>query len=148
MKGRKHEQFSNNPEGLKDLDTGQLQALWIEIFKEQRRPQGNELVIRKIAHFLQERAHGGLPVRAQNQLNRLVAGGVTKAINKYAFEDNHQLVREWNGKKYNVAILGKDKFQYEGRIYKTLSAVAKEITGAHWSGPLFFGLRKQANGQG
>jgi hypothetical protein len=142
MKGRKHKQFSNNPEGLKALDTGQLQALWGEIFKGQRRPHGNELVIRKIAYFLQEQAHGGMSVRTQNQLNRLVAGGVAQSVNKYTLEKNHQLVREWNGKKYNVAILGKDLFQYDGRIYKSLSAVAKEITGAHWSGPLFFGLRK------
>jgi len=147
MKGRKHEQFSNNPDGLKALDTRQLQALWADLFKGQRRLQSNELVIRKIAYFLQERAHGGLPVRIYNQLTRLVEGGATQPINKYSFENSYELVREWNGKKYNVAVLGKDKFQYDGRIYKTLSAIAKEITGAHWSGPLFFGLRKQSNGQ-
>ena len=148
MKGRKYEQFSNNLDGLKALNTGQLQALWTEIFKGQRRPQSNELLIRKIAHFLQERAQGGVSVRAQNQLSRLVEEGVTQPVNKYTLENNHQLVREWNGQKYNVAVLGKDRFQYDGRIYKTLSAVAKEITGAHWSGPLFFGLRKQANERG
>ena len=143
MKSRKYEQFSNNPDGLKALDTGQLQALWVEIFKEQRRPQSNDLLIRKIAYFLQEQVHGGMSVRAQNQLNRLVEKKVEQPINKYTFEGNHQLIREWKGKKYNVAVLGKEKFQYDGRVYKTLSAVAKEITSAHWSGPLFFGLRKQ-----
>ena len=147
MKSRKHEQFSNNPDGLKALDAKELRALWTDIFKGQRWPQSKELVIRKIAYFLQEEAHGGMSVRTQNQLNRLVEGGLTQPINKYTFESNHQLVREWNGKKYNVAVLGKDKFQYDGRIYKTLTAIAKEITGAHWSGPLFFGLRKQANGE-
>ena len=147
MKGKKHEQYSNNPDGLKALDTEQLQALWADIFKGLRRPQSNELIIRKIAYFLQEQAQGGLSVRTQNQLRRLIEDPVDQPINKYTLENNHQLVREWNDKKYNVAVLGKNRFQYEGRIYKTLSAVAKEITGAHWSGPLFFGLRKQSNGQ-
>jgi hypothetical protein len=147
MKSRKHEQYCNNPAALKTLDTGQLQELWTAIFKGQRRPQSTDLIMYKIAYFLQAQARGGLSVKAQNHLNRLIDGPVSQPINKYSFENDQQLVREWNGKKYNVAILDKDKFQYDCRIYKTLTAVAKEITGAHWSGPLFFGLRKQANGQ-
>lgn len=147
MKDRKYEQYSNNPEALKTLDAKQLRALWVDIFRKRGRPQSNELTIRKIAYFLQERAHGGLSVRVQNQLRRLIEEPAEQPINKYTFESNHQLVREWNGKKYNVTVLGKEKFQYDGRIYKTLSAVAKEITGAHWSGPLFFGLRKQSSDQ-
>lgn len=89
-----------------------------------------------------------MSVRAQNQINRLIEGKVQQPLNKYTFETSQQLVREWGGKKYHVVVLGKNQFQYDGRVYKTLSAIAKEITGAHWSGPLFFGLRKQANGKG
>lgn len=104
--------------------------------------------IREIAHLLQERARGGMSVRTQNQLNRLVEGKTRQPVNKYTFDSNSQIVREWNRKKYYVAVLGKNAFKYDGKVYKTLSAVAKEITGAHWSGPLFFGLRKQGNGEG
>lgn len=147
MKGRKYEQYCDNPEALKSLDTSQLQALWAAIFKGRRRPQSNDIIISQISYFLQEQKYGGMPVRAQNQLNRLIEGKVQKPLNKYTLDHSQQLVREWNGRKYHVAILGKDEFQYNGKVYKTLSAIAKEITGAHWSGPLFFGLRKQANGQ-
>jgi hypothetical protein len=147
MKGRKYEQYSNNPDALKALDTVQLQALWSALFKQQRRPQSNDLIMHKIAYILQVRAHGGLSVRSQNQLNRLICGVIKKSVNKYTFENNHQLVREWNGKKYIVAVQGGDRFLYDGRVYKTLTAVARQITGAHWSGPLFFGLRKYKNDQ-
>ena len=147
MKNGKYEQYSNNIEGLKGLDTAKFQALWTEIFKGRRRPQSNDIIIGQIAYFLQEQKYGGMSVRAQNQLDRLIEGKVQQSINKYTFEHSQHLVREWNGKKYIVAVQGKDEFQYNGKVYKTLSAIAKEITGAHWSGPLFFGLRKQTNGQ-
>lgn len=147
MKSSKYEQYCDNPEALKDLNIAQLQALWAAIFKGRRRPQSNDIIISQIAYFLQEQKYGGLSVRAQNQLNRLIEGKVQKPINKYTFNYSQQLIREWNGKKYHVAVLGKNEFQYNGKTYKTLSAIAKEITGAHWSGPLFFGLRRQANGQ-
>ena len=147
MKGREYAQYYNNLECLKSLDMWQLQALWATIFKGLRRPQSNEIIIYKISYFLQEQTQSGLSVRAQNQLNRLIEGTVNQPVNKYMFESNQQLVREWNGIKHHVSVLGKNAFQYNGRDYKTLSAIAKKITGAHWSGPLFFGLRKQTDGK-
>lgn len=145
MRYRKYAQYCDNPEALKGLNKAQLEDLWSVIFKGRRRPQSNDIIISQISYFLQEQRHGGLSVRAQNQLNRQIEGKVQQPLNKYTFEKSQQLVREWNGKKYHVAILSKNEFQYDGKIYKTLSAIAKEITGAHWSGPLFFGLRKQSN---
>lgn len=148
MKGSKFEQYCDNPDILKSLSAGQLQAIWCALFKHRRQPRSRDLVIREIAHLLQERVRGGMSVRTQNQLNRLVEGKTRQPVNKYTFDSNSQIVREWNGKKYYVAVLGKNTFKYDGKVYKTLSAVAKEITGAHWSGPLFFGLRKQGHGEG
>ncbi|MBF0311688.1 MAG: DUF2924 domain-containing protein [Magnetococcales bacterium] len=52
-----------------------------------------------------------------------------------------RLIREWQGVEYVVTVLD-DGFEYQGRKFKSLSSVAKAITGTHWSGPLFFGLRK------
>jgi hypothetical protein len=49
------------------------------------------------------------------------------------------LVREWNGRTYQVEVLEKG-FQLDGKPYRSLSAIARKITGAHWSGPRFFGL--------
>ena len=148
MKSDKYERFLNNPEDLQALETDQLRTIWRALFKDRCQPRSRDLVIREIVHLLQERAHGGMSVRAQNQMSRLVDGKVQQSVNKYTFDSNSQIVREWNGKKYHVAVLGKNAFKYDGKHYKTLSAVAKEITGAHWSGPLFFGLRKQGHGEG
>ena len=92
MKSRKYEQYSNNIEGLKSLDTAELQALWAAIFKGRRRPQSNDIIISQIAYFLQEQKHGGLSVRSQNQLNRLIEGKVQKPLNKYTLDHSQQLV--------------------------------------------------------
>jgi hypothetical protein len=54
-----------------------------------------------------------------------------------------QLVREWNGRPYRVEVI-EDGFVLDGKTYSSLSAIAKMITGAHWSGPRFFGLNKVA----
>lgn len=50
------------------------------------------------------------------------------------------LIREWNGRRYQVEVVD-DGFRLDGRSYRSLTAVAKVITGVHWSGPRFFGLR-------
>ena len=56
-----------------------------------------------------------------------------------------QLVREWNGRTYRVEVVA-EGFRMDGRVYASLSAVAKRITGATWSGPRFFGLVTRAGG--
>ena len=58
-----------------------------------------------------------------------------------ALSPGNQLVREWNGRIYRVLVLD-DGFELDGRRYRSLSAVARHITGAAWSGPRFFGLKK------
>ena len=54
-----------------------------------------------------------------------------------------RLVREWNGQTYTVSVI-EEGFVYKDRVWTSLSAIAKDITGAHWSGPRFFGLHKAA----
>lgn len=53
-----------------------------------------------------------------------------------------RLVREWNGRMHSV-LVSEDGFELDGKLYPTLSAVARRITGAHWSGPRFFGLKRR-----
>lgn len=52
-----------------------------------------------------------------------------------------RLVREWNGRPYTVSVI-EEGFVYKDKVWSSLSAIAKDITGAHWSGPRFFGLNK------
>jgi hypothetical protein len=56
-----------------------------------------------------------------------------------------RLVRDWNGQRYDVLVTH-DGFEFEGRPYKSLTAIAKAITGTHWNGPHFFGLRRKQGG--
>ena len=57
-----------------------------------------------------------------------------------------QLVREWNGRTYQVQVV-EDGFHMDGKVWKSLSAIAKNITGTDWSGPRFFGLNSRAAGR-
>ena len=56
-----------------------------------------------------------------------------------------RLVRQWRGQTHTV-LVGEDGFEYEGQRYRSLTVIAERITGAHWSGPRFFGLSKRARG--
>ncbi|MGJ8563116.1 MAG: DUF2924 domain-containing protein [Alphaproteobacteria bacterium] len=66
-----------------------------------------------------------------------------KAPARLALVPGARLVREWNGQAYTVSVI-KEGFVYKDRTWSSLSAIAKDITGAHWSGPRFFGLDKAA----
>jgi hypothetical protein len=85
--------------------------------------------------------HGGLPVRLRREL--LGAKG-SKQFSKLAsfsqpLAADSELVREWNGRTYRVAVL-EDGYRLDEKTYPSLTAVARRITGANWSGPRFFGL--------
>jgi hypothetical protein len=71
-----------------------------------------------------------------NDVNRTEASSAGRALLA-----GNQLVREWNGRVYRVLVLD-DGFELDGRTYRSLSAVARHITGAAWSGPRFFGLKR------
>jgi hypothetical protein len=65
--------------------------------------------------------------------------GRPKPTRQSALRPGTHLVREWNGRTYQIEVLD-DGFQMDGKRYRSLSAIARKITGAHWSGPRFFGL--------
>lgn len=132
---------------LKRVDKKTLHAFWVECFGSREKPSSHDLTIRYIARHVQEKAYGGLPARTRTQLNRLVAGRVQAPIKKYELLPNTILKREWNGQTYIIYVHDKKRLEYNGREYRSLSTIAKVITGSHWSGPLFFGLRKDKRGK-
>ena len=106
---------------------------------------GRSFLVRAIAYSLQEEAFGGLKPSAQRILDR-VCDGHGEAARKPGPRSptgvGTVLIREWRGVSHRVIVLDNDVV-YRGRRYKSLSEVARAITGAHWSGPLFFGLKRR-----
>ena len=107
-----------------------------------------DLMIRAIIYKLQERAYGGLSRAAARKLEQARAArrsrGTAKPAQPISLKPGTRLVREWRGVTHTVLVQA-DGIEWRGRRYPSLSVVAREITGAHWSGPRFFGLRKPAS---
>lgn len=94
-----------------------------------------------VAQRLQERRHGALPVLVARELKRLATEGpgAEPARRRVELTPGTRLVREWNGQTVTVEVLDKG-FTYADRAWRSLSEIARHVTGAHWSGPRFFGL--------
>jgi hypothetical protein len=103
-------------------------------------------LIRVIAYRLQEEAFGGLKPSAHQILDRVFNGrgdAAQQRSPKPHAGTGTVLIREWRGVRHRVVVLDNDVV-YRDRRYKSLSEVARAITGARWSGPLFFGLKHRA----
>jgi hypothetical protein len=109
-----------------------------------QRPSGPDLLRRGIAYRLQEQRYGGLSTSVQRQLNQLIKVLTKKCTGHIELPKRVKygavLMRLWKGKSYRVTVLD-DGFACEGRVYNSLSEIAREITGTRWNGPRFFGLR-------
>jgi Protein of unknown function (DUF2924)/Protein of unknown function (DUF3489) len=106
-----------------------------------------DLLIRGISYKLQERAYGGLAMATARKLERASADplgrGAVKPAPLISLRPGTRLVREWRGVTHMVLIHA-DGIEWCGQRYPSLSVVAQEITGARWSGPRFFGLRRRS----
>jgi hypothetical protein len=129
---------------LKTRSTRELRDMWRELFGKEPPVLGRRYLEDRIAFKTQELSFGGLPERARRKLDALVAQLEPKAARR---RDpgrpiaGTQLRRDWKGIEHIVTVREHD-FEYEGRPYRSLSAVAREITGTRWNGWLFFGLRR------
>ena len=131
---------------LSKLDTDELRARWKAMSgKALSREIGRSFLIRAIAYRLQERAYGGLKPATCRSLARAVEGtasGSAKRTQTRRAQAGTILIRKWQGTAHRVTMLD-DGVSFNGRRYRSLSEVARAITGSHWSGPRFFGLRSQ-----
>jgi hypothetical protein len=92
-----------------------------------------------ILHEQQCLAHGRVPKQVLKRLRSIANGKVPDTCMASSLKPGAHLMREWNGRTYQVEVI-REGFVMDGQTYKSLSAVAKHITAAHWSGPRFFGL--------
>jgi hypothetical protein len=117
---------------LIELPDTALGAEWRRIYQSEAPRLSADLLRRGIAYRLQERAYGKLPPKVA----RVLASGGRAAPELTA---GTRLVREWNGRTIDV-IVTENGMVWEGRTYRSLSAITREVTGTAWSGPRFFGI--------
>ena len=129
---------------LPTLDLGELRELWCDLYKTEAAPHlSRELLVRAVAYRMQEVASGGLRPELQRQLRQIgleLQQTGRLRIRRPQLKPGTRLMREWRGRSHEVLVLD-DGFSWQGTHYRSLSAIARKITGTAWSGPLFFGLR-------
>ena len=137
---------------LTNYSKSELLPLWRKLPTRDKPPKANKVLLRELAYRFQEQAHGNLDKNTTVSLRRHMStfaqsldGGKaskpTRANKKTIFEAGSQIRKKWQGQEFIVKVLGQRLFEYNGQTYKSLSAVARSITGQHLSGPLFFDLK-------
>ena len=133
---------------LARLDAPALRRLWQEHYgcPAPKRTRA-DFLRRAIAYRIQEKAYGGLRAATVRRLKRLgeelAASGRITTTSTSRIQPGARLMREWNGETHVVDV-AEDGYRWRGRTYRSLSVIARQITGARWSGPRFFGLNGKA----
>src|SRR5215469_12785066 len=143
MSGRHHERCKEALSRLSTLDLGELRELWCQLYKTKTAPRlSRELLVRAVAYRLQEVASGGPRLELQRRLRQigLELQQTGRLRIRSRLKPGTRLLREWRGRNHEVLVLDHG-FSWQGTHYRSLSAIARRITGTAWSGPLFFGLR-------
>ena len=117
-----------------------LKAEWEKVHGEEPPHIAASLLARALAFDAQCAAKGGAGERMRQRLMGMGAGAVRSAPTPM-LAPGTQLVREWGGTSHHVLVEEKGRCSYKGQSFASLSAVARHITGAHWSGPRFFGVK-------
>ncbi len=130
---------------LKTTAVGDLKQKWRDLFDREPPPYNRRFLEIRLAYRIQELAYGGLAEETLERLDALADELDGKTPRRRSSLDSRpisgtRLIREWNGAEHCVTVRHAD-FEYQGRPYKSLSAVAKHITGTQWNGLIFFGLK-------
>ena len=129
---------------LPHLPMENLWALWDDFFEQRPNHHHRTYLESRLAYKLQERAFGGLSPSARRRLEKI---GETGIVPNLSHREANRLLpgtvltREYDGVEHQVSVRSPGGFEYAGRRYKSLSAIARAITGTQWSGPAFFGLK-------
>ena len=134
---------------LSELPMLEIKLLWRRLFSAETPTHNRQFLERRIAYKLQEvecrKENRALLERNQRRIAALVdTGKLKKRDRDYRPVPGTMLTREYHGVIYRVTATADDQYEFEGRLYPSLSVIAREITGTRWSGPLFFGLKAPA----
>jgi hypothetical protein len=151
--------------GLRRMTVGELREKYLAAFGEETRSGNKDFLRKRIAWRIQEFAEGGLSERARQRAEELARDAdlrlrapdpeklAGKTVVRQLPVSNDRrlpmpgtiLTREYRGGTVTVTVLD-GGFAYEGQVYRSLTAVAKAVTGTHWNGFHFFGLRQKGGG--
>lgn len=130
---------------LQNLSLLQLKAKWVELYGKPLKGARRDFLIRGTAYRLQELVYGGLSAKTRRRLQQLAKQFARNPDHRPSvapdLKPGCRLLREWRGVMHEVVVLEKG-FRCRDQTYRSLSEVARLITGTRWSGPLFFGLKK------
>jgi len=133
---------------LKAMKTSELKAQWRELFDSEPPPFNRRYLESRLAYRIQELAYGGLKPETVKRLERLGeeldGGDRSKSRIRADLKPivGTRLIREWQGVEHVVTVTA-DGYEWQGRPYKSLSSVARAITGTRWNGWVFFGLKNR-----
>lgn len=131
---------------LKSTPVAGLKQKWRELFEHEPPPYNRRFLESRLAYRIQELAFGDLRPEILERLDALADELEDKGSKRRSSLQNRpiagtRLIREWRGVEHSVTVRQQD-FEYQGRPYKSLSAIARQITGTNWNGLIFFGLKK------
>ena len=131
----------------------ELRKLWRSMYEKEPPAYNRQFIMSRLAYRIQEIAYGGLSDETKTKIKDVLVSSNMGGRKSTACKANQRirkqnmpvygtrLVRDWNGRRYEViAVPG--GFEYDGMLFRSLSAIAKVITGTHWNGKLFFGIAK------
>jgi len=131
--------------GLRGLPRADLAALWQRLFKKPA-PAGirREFLVPFLAYKIQENAYGGLGTRTRAELRRIAKDVENSQVSsghphRVQMRTGMRILREWRGEIHEVLVTDVG-YEYRGISYRSLSELARKITGTRWSGPAFFKL--------
>jgi hypothetical protein len=134
---------------LPKTPTPELKQMWRDLYDKEPPGFSRSYLVSRLAYRIQELAYGGLNPATRAGLDALADALDPKAARKRIVNGpvvGTQLIREWRGIEKKVTVLA-DGFEWEGRRYRSLSAVARGITGTQWNGWAFFGLKRPGRGK-
>jgi Protein of unknown function (DUF2924) len=138
---------------LPALSKAELLTRWRERLKQAPPSHLNKpILVPLLAYRLQKQAFGGLKSAYKRRLRELAESfernpsGVARAVSSARIKPGTRLIRQWDGQTHQVTV-AEEGFEYKGERYKSLSEIARMITGTRWSGPLFFGLKQSQKDQ-
>ena len=138
-------------QALEQMEYATLRSEWRRLYRTPPPKRvARDLLMLGVAWKIQEQAYGGLGAATKRRLADLAKtmerdGDVTR--NRVVhLKPGAKLVREWQGNTHTVTVI-EDGFEWRGTQWRSLSAIARAITGVHWSGPRFFGLNEKAGKQ-